>query len=215
MRHRRFRPALRVGEGRAGAALLAAHHLPELLEIVQHRHAFELLLEIRGQPVVGRALVAELGVAERLAVAVRDLDAVEDVAEGEGRTVGHVGVPALARVRDAQRPAVLDDIGEDHHLGDAGLLVHAGDVDFQLAPQRAEVLQVLRAQLLTRVAQHAVLAQCAVGEVEFLFGQRLRKVEPLEGRAQGLPARNDFHVHLTRLTAATFRFPPHPAPVGG
>src|SRR5258706_542338 len=64
---------------------------------------------------------AKLCVAERLAAAARDLDAVEHVGERDGAAVGHVGVPVLPGVGEADRPAVLDDVGEDHDLRDAGL----------------------------------------------------------------------------------------------
>jgi hypothetical protein len=98
VRHRRLGPALRIGERRAPAAFAAAHELPELVEVVQHRHAVQLLLHRLGQVVVGGVHVAELGVAQRLAVALRDPDAVEHVGEGDLPAVGHVGVPVLPRV---------------------------------------------------------------------------------------------------------------------
>ncbi len=178
MRHRRLRLALRLGQRGARAAFLAAHHLPELVEVVQHGLSFQLFPESGGQLVVGGALVAELGVAERLAVALRDPDAVEDIAEGDGLAVGHVRVPALARVREADRPAVLDDVRQDHHLGHAGLLVHVRDVDLELAPARAEVPELQRGKLLARIAQHAVLGERIQGELELFAERGLERSSP-------------------------------------
>ena len=213
VRHRRLGLALRRGQRRASAAFLAAHHLPELVEVVQHRLSLQLFPEIGGQLVVGGALVAELGVAERFAAAVRDLDAVEDIAEGNGLAVGHVRVPALARVREADRLAVLDDVRQDHHLRDAGLLVRVRDIDLELAPACAEVPELPRGKLLARIAQHAVLGERMQGEFELLRGEGPGKIQSLDGRPEAMAAGDHFcHVlppiNPRRARCSRWRRPP-------
>src|SRR5258706_16011415 len=102
---------------------------------------------------------AKLCGAERLAAAARDLDAIEHVGERDGAAVGHVGVPVLPGVGEADRLAVLDDVGEDHDLRDAGLLERVGDVDLELAELRAEVAQLRSRKLLPRELQYSILAK--------------------------------------------------------
>ncbi len=192
MRHRGLRSALRLGERRALAASIA-HPLPELVEVVQHRHSLQAPLEIGGKTVVSGVHAAELGRPERLAVALRDLDAVEHVRERDHPAVRHVGVPVLPRVGKADRLAVLDDVGEDHHLRNARLLVGVGDIDLELAEARAEIGELPAGELLAREANNAVSPERAQHGVELLLRQRLREVEPLDRRAERLSAADHFH----------------------
>ncbi len=188
LRHRRLLLPLRLAERRAPAPLLAPHHLPELLEVVQHRHAFQPLLEIGGEVFVGGVHVAELGCPERPAIALRNPDAIEHVGERDRPAVRHVRVPALARVRHADRLAVLHDVGKYHYLGNARFLVGVGDVDFQVPEARAEVPEVGGGKLLPRKTDDAVLAQRMQNRIELHTGQRLCEVEPLHRRAECLSA---------------------------
>jgi hypothetical protein len=75
---------------------------------------------------MGGAHVGEHRVAERLPVAVRDFDAVEHVGETDNGVIGHVGMPILPGVGQADRLAVFQDIGEQHDLRHIRLAVGAG-----------------------------------------------------------------------------------------
>jgi len=99
--------------------------------------------------------------------------------------------PASASPID--RLSVLDDVGQDHDLGNTGLLVAARDVDFELAEARAEVLQLLRGQLLLREAQYTVPAERVQHALEILLRKRLRKIESVDARSKGLSCARDFH----------------------
>ena len=126
---------------------------------MEHGLVFQLLLHVRGQIAIGGLRIGELRRAERCAVALGDLDAVEHVGERDHAAVGHVGVPALPGVGEPDRPAVLDDVREDHHLRDVRLLVALrADVDLEVAELRAEVAQLAAGELLAGEAHHAVLA---------------------------------------------------------
>jgi hypothetical protein len=109
-----------------------------------HRLALQLPLQFRLQAVVSRVHIAEFGRAQRPAVAPRDLDAVEHVGERDLPAVGHVRMPVLPGIGEADRSAVLDDVGKNHHLGQAGLLVGVGDIDFQIAELGTEIPQLGR-----------------------------------------------------------------------
>src|SRR4029450_5792385 len=109
LRYRGLGFSLCVGKRRAFAAFLAPHHLPELLEVVKHRLAFEAALHFFRQTLVGRMHVAELGCPEWLAVAMRNLDAIKHVRESDRAAVRHVCMPALSRVRKTDGSSVLHD----------------------------------------------------------------------------------------------------------
>ena len=192
MRHRGLL-ALRCASVSGGRVLPCSppHHLPELVEVVQRRHALEPLLQLVGQIVIGRAHVGEFGATERLAVAVRHLDAVEHVREGDDLAVGHVGVPVLPGVGEADRSAVLDDVGQDHHLGEARLLIGVGDVDLQRAEARAKRLQSGRVDLLVRKQDHAMSAERFQNGGKVRFAQRLREVDAGNRGAKGISVRGD------------------------
>src|SRR5436190_18106172 len=195
MRYRRLRFALRVSEWRPLAAFLPSHHFPELVEVVQHGRAFELALDVARQASVRRLRVRELRRAERRAVALRDLDAVEHVGERDHPAVGHVGVPALPGIGEADRPAVLDDVREDHHLRHAGLLVALrADVDLEVAKLPAEIGELAPGELLPRKAHHAAPAERLEDAVDLGGWQRPGEVEPFDARAQCFAARDDFHL---------------------
>src|SRR5206468_6025226 len=103
------------------------------------------------------------------------------------------GVPVLAGVAGADRPAVFDDVGEDHDLGMARLLIGAGDVDLERAEPRRKRLQLRRIELLRRKAQHAVTPERFQYSVELASGQRLRQIDALNRGAEDFAGRNDFH----------------------
>ena len=102
-------------------------------------------------------------------------------------------MPALPRVGEADRLSVLDDVREDHHLGDTGLLVRVrGDVDLQVAELPAEVAQLAPGKLLARKAHDAVLAQRLEHAVELGGLQGPREIQALDRGAQRFAARCDF-----------------------
>jgi hypothetical protein len=152
-----------------------------------------------GQALVGGVHVAELSVAQRLAVAVRNLHAVEHVGERDHVAVRHVGVPVLPRVGQADGLAVLHDVGQHHDLGQPRLLVGAGHVDLQAPEARRERAQLRGREVLLRVAQHAVAAECLQQLLEYVVRQRLRKVEVLDARAERGAAGNDAKWHACFL----------------
>ena len=123
--------------------------------------AFQPVLQRVGQIVVGRVHVAELRLAERLAVARRHMLCVQDVGERDVAAVRHVGVPALAGIVGANLLPIALHVGQDHHLGMARLVIGIGDVDLQLAEAAAEGCELIRVQRLAREAQHAVVAESA------------------------------------------------------
>ena len=157
-----------------------------------------------GEVFVGRVHVGELRGAERLAVATRHLDRVEHVREADGRVVGHVGVPVLARVGETDRLAVLDDVRE---IAD---LRHAGHVDLPVtilacgrSAERSPAAR--RIELLTGKVKHAVTAEGLQNRREVRVAQGFREIEPRDGRPQDLPARLDGR-HRPRAPHAS---PPH------
>src|SRR5262249_15395495 len=176
---------------------------PELLEVVQHSAALEALLESCRQVFIRGVHVADLGRAQRLPVAMRDLDAVEHVRERDRPAVRHVRVPALTRVREADRLSVLDDVGQDHHFRDAGLLIRICDVDLQLPEAGAEICKVAPRQPLAWKPDNAVITQGPQHDLELAARQRLRKIEPLDRRAQSLPTRGYFHHLISRKTISS------------
>src|SRR5919202_1613699 len=71
-------------------------------------------------------------------------------------------MPALPRIGEPDGAPVLDDVGEDHHLRHAGLLIAGrADVDLEVAELRAEVAQLAPGEVLVRKAHDAVLAEGA------------------------------------------------------
>ncbi len=109
LRHWRLAPTLRLGQFRARGSVTAtgAHHLPKFFEIMRRGQRFRSRLQRRRQVVVRRRHIAEFGVAERAAVALRDFQCVQHVHERDGSAEAHVGVPVLAGIAEADRPPVL------------------------------------------------------------------------------------------------------------
>src|SRR5207245_8409327 len=188
---RRTPPALLGGERRPQAAGTGAHVLPELVEVVGRRRAFEARLELGRQILVRGLRVGEHRGSEHLTVAPWHLDRVEHVQKADGLVVGHVGVPVLPGVGDADRLAVLDDVREIADLGHPRLVVTAGQGSLDPTEALREVSELGRLELLSGEVEHAVPAEgfqnCRKGRV----AQRLREVRPPDGRPQHLPARLD------------------------
>ena len=172
LRHRRLlRPLLRRQRLSRGTGL-RDHHVPELGEVVRRGAAFQPVLQRVGQVLVGGMHVAELRLAERLAVAHRHMPRVQDVGERDVVAVRHVGVPALAGIVGADLLSVLLHVGQDHHLGMVRLVVGVGDVDLEFAEAAAEGGELIGVQCLAREAQHAVFAQRAQDRAEVAVRQR-------------------------------------------
>jgi hypothetical protein len=138
--------------------------------------------------------VGKLGVAEHDAVAPRHLDGVEHVGERDHARVRHVGVPVLPGVGEPDRLAVLDDVGQDHHLGNVGLLIDVRHLHLQLAEARGEIAQRAARELLAREADDAVLPERAGDRVDGFMRDRRREVDPLDGGAESLVGGNDVHL---------------------
>ena len=101
-----------------------------------------------------------------------------------------------AGVGEADRLAVLDHVREDHHLGDARLLIDIRHVHFEFAEARGEIAQVAARELLARKADHAVLPERAGDSVDLGLGHRRREVEAFDGGAQSCAGGNDVHCLL-------------------
>ncbi len=152
-----------------------------------------------------RSLVGGLGVrehrgAEHLTVSPRHLDRVQHVQEPDRLVVGHVGVPVLARVGDADRLAILDDVRKIADLRHAGLVMAAGERGLDLAEAPREVSELDGLELLTGKAQHAVTAERFQNRRKVRVAQGFREIHPPDRRTQDLPARLDGR-HATLLTA--------------
>jgi hypothetical protein len=126
---------------------------------VRRGAAFQPVLERIGQIVVGGVHIAELRLAERLAVSVRHVPCVQDVGKRNLVAIRHIGVPALAGVVGADLLSVPLDIGQDHHLWMVRLVVGVGDIDLQLAETTAEGCKLVVVQGLAWKAQNAIFAQ--------------------------------------------------------
>ena len=179
MHHRRTPAALFLGHRRAGARLVAAHVLPELLEVVRRGRIGEPRPDVGRQRVVGGVHVGELGAAERRAVAARDADAVQHVHEAHHVAIRHVGVPVLAGVGQADIFAALLQVRQRADMRFVlGIGRGAGSLD--LAEALGECAQVADVELLIREAQHAVPAerQQDLGEL------RSRRAAPRRCHAQ-------------------------------
>jgi hypothetical protein len=100
-------------------------------------------------------------------------------------------VPVLARVGEADRLAVLLDVGEDHHLRVRRVLILARDIDLELAEAAREVLQRCGFELLPRNADHAMTPERAEDHAEVARIQRLRQVGAEHLRAEHFSRGND------------------------
>src|SRR4026209_1254082 len=174
MRYRRFRLPLRLGERRPLAAFLAPHHLPELVDVMKHRHPFELLFQVLREAIAGGTHAPEFRSTERPAMALRLLQRVQDVRERDHVAVGHVGMPVLAGVRKPDGLSVPHDVGQDHPFRNSRLLIGPGDVDLELAEARGKVLLLARSEPLARKAHYAVSAERFDYTLDLAFLQRLR-----------------------------------------
>src|SRR5262245_42208815 len=101
-------------------------------------------------------------------------------------------MPVLAGVAQADRLAVLDDVGEDADLRAIAIRVAPAHRALNVAETAGEVAQLLRRQALIGKAQHAVLAERAQQRREVTRFQGLRKVHAPDRRAEYLTACNDF-----------------------
>jgi len=92
----------------------------------------ETRLHFCGQIVVSGMHGGKLRAAKRTARFVAwHLYRVQHIRECDHAVIRHVGVPTLAGVRQADRFAVLDNVGQEHDLGMFGVLAHARDMDLE------------------------------------------------------------------------------------
>jgi hypothetical protein len=166
LRYRRLLGALLRRQRRAVRAGTAAHHVPELGEVVRGRAPGQPALDVVRQIVVSGMHVAELRVAQRAAVAHRHLDGVQHVGERHLLAVGHVRVPTLSGIAEPDRLAVPGYVGQHHHLRKIRLVELIGDVDFEVAEHAAEAGEGVRFQALLGKAQHAERAEGAQNLLE-------------------------------------------------
>ena len=110
------------------------HHVPELVEIVQHGHPVEPRFQVVRKLGIGRVHIGEFGAAERLA---RRAAAPSTRRARWRRRWSHYTTCRYANPgrRRARRSAGrgLGHIREDHDLGMTRLLERAGDIDFERA----------------------------------------------------------------------------------
>src|SRR5205085_1074354 len=149
-------------------------------------------LHVPRQARIGCVHVAELRRTERRAIAARNLDAIEDIGERDHPAIGHVRVPALSGIGEADRLPVLDDVREDHHLGHARLLIALrADVDLEVAELPAEVGELASGESLLRKTYDTVLAESLEHDIELRRIETPGEIQALDARAQRLAARND------------------------
>ena len=130
MPDRRIAIDLRLG-GRKGALAAA--------EIEDRAPAVDLLPQRLRQCVPGRGGAGEFGIAQGQAVQVGNFERVEHRPARRPRRVAHVAVPVLAGATDADRPAVLGDVGDHDDLRAARHApAFAEDVEFDLAEAAGE-----------------------------------------------------------------------------
>ena len=161
LRDRRLlRPLLR-GQRLARRAGPLAHLVPELGEVVRGGAAFQPVLQRVRQVVVGGVHVAELRLAERLAVAMRHAMACRTLASAMSCVYDmSVCQPWPASFRPTGFPS-LRHVRQDHHFGEVRLVEQVGDVDLQLAEATAEGGEGGDVERLVREAQHAMRAERA------------------------------------------------------
>ena len=198
MHRRRPAAALFLGQCRAVAALFPAHHFPELVEVVRGGGGGQLRLDLRRQFLIGAVHVGEFGAAERLAVPARNLDAEQHVHETHHIPVGHVRVPFLAGIGQADIGAALLDVGQDADLRRFLVVLRLGglgDRALDVPEPFGEDTQLIHRQVLVGEAQHAIAAELhqQPGEDRFLDGSG--RIQPLDrGADHGVVGRNGEHV---------------------
>ena len=60
---------------------------------------------------------------------MRNFNAIQHIGKGDHLAIGHICVPVLTGVAESDWLAVDFFVGQDHHLGMTGLLIHIGNVD--------------------------------------------------------------------------------------
>src|SRR5215469_16081487 len=111
MRYGRSLPALLLGQRRPCASLFTAHHFPKLVEVMKRGRMLEPLLDLFGKIVIGGMHISEFGGAERMAIAMWNLDPVKNIRKRNGRAVRHIRVPALPSVRQSYGFPILYNVG--------------------------------------------------------------------------------------------------------
>jgi hypothetical protein len=154
-------------------------------------------LEVGRQVVVGHVRVHEGGGAEHLTIPARHLHGEQDVHEADRRVVGHVGVPVLPGVGQPDRPAVLDDVGQDVDLRHTRL-VKAGEHVLDRAEAAREVPERGGVEMLRRKPQHAISPEGAQDCREVGVAEWLGDIDPTDRRAEDLSGRLDGQ-HQLRL----------------
>ena len=142
-------------------------------------------LEIVGQGLVGAIEIAEAG----LAACRRHLDGVEDAADRRLVEIGHVDVPlGLVVAERADRLPVLDDVGDDQHVG-VLVLADVGGAHRRLvepAEALAEGGELVLVQLLAAEAQHLVRHPGLLDRGEGRVVERAAEVHALDVSARVL-----------------------------
>ena len=150
--------------------------------------------------------VGEFRAAQGAAIAHRHLEGGEHVHEAHRLRIGHVGVPGLPGIRRADQFPVHLHVGQDRHLGHAGLVVRNALDDLDIAEADREPPQFGGLQRLAGKAQHAMLAERAQHGAEVLARQVLAQIGTAHRGAEYLAARFDGqHAGLPRRPAGYAR----------
>ena len=113
--------------------------------------------------------IAELRGTQNLAVAAWHALGVQHIGQRDFVGIGHIRMPALAGIIQADRLArLIPHIGQDHHFRMAWRMEHIGDIHFQIAKALAEGRHMRRFQILLREAKHAIFAKGAQKRAEIL-----------------------------------------------
>jgi hypothetical protein len=171
--------ALLVGHRRARAVVDPPHVLPELFDVVRGGHAVEPRLDLSRQRFIGQVHIGELGAAKRLAVAMRDADAIQYIYKTGHLPIGHIRMPILAGIRTADVFAVLLEVREDVDLGILlARVAPAGGGTLDLPEPLRKALQSSKVEMLVRKPQHAVPAEREQYLRHVLLAQGLCQVDP-------------------------------------
>ena len=135
--------------------------------------------------------VGEFRAAQGAAIAHRHLEGGKNVHEAHRLRVGHVGVPGLPGIRCADQLPVHLHVGQDRHLGHAGLMVRNALDDLDIAEAHREAPEFGSLQRLAGKAQHAMLAERAQHGAEVLARQVLAQIGTAHSGAEYLSARFD------------------------
>ena len=184
MHRRRALGALFSGQRRTRAAGALAHIVPEFVEIMRRGRIGQLFFQRRVKRFIGRVHIGKHRIAQRLAITMRHLMRVQHIHETHRVAIGHIRVPILPGIRQANRLPVFNDIRKYAHFRHIGILEFASQRGLDAAKAQGKIAQSRRFQQLPRKAQHAPFTQSAQNAGEILIRKRLGQINAGNAGAQ-------------------------------